>query len=123
MRARLSPPSGDGGALRRFAAPLTDAAAGRSWRLTGAAAPTTSTSPSPPTVGAISAANQPGPSQPPPAARRAVRALTGLIERALRDWLADVATREQTQTLIVESILAVARHVLPAVMAAEAERP
>jgi len=54
----------------------------------------------------------------PPAARLTMRAATGLIERALRDWiLGKGATREQTHTIISQSILAVVRDVLPAVLA------
>jgi predicted TIM-barrel fold metal-dependent hydrolase len=59
----------------------------------------------------------------PRAAHNAMRAATGLMERAMRDWAAGKGpTREETHTLMVESILAVVRHVVPAVLAAEAER-
>ncbi len=54
----------------------------------------------------------------PPAARLTMRAATGLVERALRDWiLGKGATREQTHTIISQSILAVVRDVLPSVLA------
>jgi AcrR family transcriptional regulator len=56
----------------------------------------------------------------PPAAHHAMRAATGLMERALRDWAAGKGpTREETHTLIVASILAVVRHVVPAVVEAD----
>jgi AcrR family transcriptional regulator len=64
--------------------------------------------------------NHLGTSDVPPAARQAMRAATGMMELALRDWaLGRGVTREQTRTIVVESILAVVRHVLPAVLAAE----
>jgi hypothetical protein len=53
----------------------------------------------------------------PPAAHLTMRAATGLMERAVRDWATrKAATRDQTHTIIVHSILAVVRHVLPAVL-------
>jgi AcrR family transcriptional regulator len=60
----------------------------------------------------------------PPAAVATMRAATGLVERAARDWLTGRGmTRAQTRALIVESILAVVRHVLPAVLAADRDGP
>jgi AcrR family transcriptional regulator len=60
----------------------------------------------------------------PPAAHLTMRAATGLMERAARDWVTGRgATREQTHTLIVQSILAVVRDVLPAVLQAADKEP
>lgn len=60
----------------------------------------------------------------PPVAHQTMRAATGLMERALRDWATGKgATRDQTHTLIVQSILAVVRHVLPAVLETDTEAP
>ena len=50
----------------------------------------------------------------PPAAHLTMRAATGLMEPAVRDWATGrSATRDQTHTIIVQSILAVVRHILP----------
>jgi AcrR family transcriptional regulator len=55
----------------------------------------------------------------PPPARITMRAVTGLLERALRDWATGRGgTRAQTHALISQSILAAVRQVLPAVLAA-----
>jgi len=64
-------------------------------------------------------ANHLGTTDPPPAARIAMRATIGLIQRALLDWTAGKGgTRAETHALIAESILSTVRNVLPAVMAA-----
>ncbi len=64
--------------------------------------------------------NHLGPGPIPASARRAMRAATGMLELAIRDWLAGRGgTREQTHDLIVASIGAVVERVLPAVVAAE----
>jgi AcrR family transcriptional regulator len=56
----------------------------------------------------------------PPAAHLTMRAATGMIELALRDWATGRgATREQTRTIITQSILSIVRHVLPAVLATD----
>jgi AcrR family transcriptional regulator len=63
--------------------------------------------------------NHLGPGDVPPAARLTMRAATGLMELALRDWaMGRGLTREQTRTLVIEGILAAVRHVVPAVLAA-----
>jgi AcrR family transcriptional regulator len=63
--------------------------------------------------------NHLGDAEIPPAARVTLRATTGLIERALRDWATGRGgTRAQTHALISQSVLATVRHVLPAVLAA-----
>lgn len=57
-----------------------------------------------------------GDAEPPPAARVVLRAGTGLTQVAVADWLwARRSTREQAETLIAESLLALVREVLPAV--------
>jgi AcrR family transcriptional regulator len=67
-------------------------------------------------------ANHLGTADIPPAAHTAMRAAIGLMERAALDWTTgNGGSREQTQTIIVQSILAVVRNVLPAVMALEAD--
>lgn len=54
----------------------------------------------------------------PPAAVTVMRAEVALIEQATADWIAGRGgSREQTQALMVESILATVRRVLPAVLA------
>jgi AcrR family transcriptional regulator len=69
-------------------------------------------------------ANHLGTTDVPRAAHLTMRAATGLIEQALRDWVTGRgATRDQTHTLIVQSILAVVRQVLPAVLETEAKPP
>jgi AcrR family transcriptional regulator len=56
--------------------------------------------------------------EPPAAAVTAMRAELALIEQATKDWMSGRGgTREETQVLIVESILATVRQVLPAVLA------
>ncbi|MFN8202961.1 MAG: TetR/AcrR family transcriptional regulator [Solirubrobacteraceae bacterium] len=63
--------------------------------------------------------NHLGDGEIPLAARLTMRATTGLIERALRDWATGRGgSRAQTHALVSQSILAVVRHVLPAVVAA-----
>jgi len=65
-------------------------------------------------------ANHLGTTDIPPAAHLAMRAATGLMERAARDWVTGKgATRDQTHAIIVQGILAVVRHVIPAVLEAE----
>lgn len=59
--------------------------------------------------------------EPPPAAVTVMRAELALIERATQDWMAGRSSREETQVLMVESILAVVRQVLPAVLAVEGD--
>jgi AcrR family transcriptional regulator len=60
----------------------------------------------------------------PPAAHLTMRAATGLMELAVRDWATGKgATRDQTHTIIVQSILAVVRHVLPAVLRTDPKAP
>jgi AcrR family transcriptional regulator len=50
----------------------------------------------------------------PPSARLALRAYTGLWEVAVRDWLVEgLATREEVRVLLVESLLAIVREVIP----------
>jgi AcrR family transcriptional regulator len=69
-------------------------------------------------------ANHLGTTDIPSAAHLTMRAATGLMERALRDWVTGRgATREQTHTIIVQSILAVVRHVLPAVLETDTKAP
>jgi AcrR family transcriptional regulator len=60
----------------------------------------------------------------PPAAHLTMRAATGLMELAVRDWATGRGgTRDQTHAIVAQSILAVVRHVLPAVMAASSRSP
>jgi AcrR family transcriptional regulator len=67
-------------------------------------------------------ANHLGEGKITPAARLTMRAATGLMQQAVRDWLSGRApSRELTETLIVQTILAVVREVMPAVLAVEAE--
>jgi AcrR family transcriptional regulator len=55
----------------------------------------------------------------PPEARLVIRAFMGLVESASREWLFhERATRPQVETLVAESILALMRDALPAVVAA-----
>lgn len=56
----------------------------------------------------------------PPGARLAMRAGTGMLERALRDWILGRSTREQAHAIIANGILAVVRAVVPAVAAVDA---
>ncbi len=68
--------------------------------------------------------NHLGAGELPPAALLTMRAATGLMERAARDWIdGKGATRAQTHAIIANSILATVRHVLPAVLAAQDEQP
>jgi len=54
----------------------------------------------------------------PPAARLTMRAATGMMERAIGDWLTGKGpTRAQTHAIVAQTILATVRHVLPAVLA------
>jgi len=67
-------------------------------------------------------ANHLGTTDIPPAAQLTMRAATGLMERAARDWATGRGTtRDQTHTIIVQGILAVVRHVLPAVLETDTE--
>jgi AcrR family transcriptional regulator len=66
-------------------------------------------------------ANHLGTTDFPPAALATMRAELGLIERAIKDWLGGRISREQTHTLIVRSILATVREVLPVMVRQEAE--
>jgi AcrR family transcriptional regulator len=60
-----------------------------------------------------------GPDSASPELRAVLRAYSGLAESASLEWLhRDRLTREQVQTLLVESFLALVREVLPAVEAA-----
>jgi AcrR family transcriptional regulator len=69
-------------------------------------------------------ANHLGTTDIPPAAHRTMRAATGLMELALRDWATGRGgTREETHAIVGQSILAVVRHVLPAVLAVSGDRP
>ena len=55
----------------------------------------------------------------PPEARLVIRAFMGLVESASREWLFhERATRAQVEALVAESILALMRDALPAVVAA-----
>ncbi|MCB0866607.1 MAG: TetR family transcriptional regulator [Solirubrobacterales bacterium] len=55
----------------------------------------------------------------PASAHTAMRAATGMLEQAIRDWMTGRGgTREETHTLIVETIRAVVERVLPAVVGA-----
>lgn len=68
--------------------------------------------------------NHLGTTDVPPVALLTMRAATGLMERALRDWILDKGvTRAQTHAIIANSILAVVRHVLPAVLAVDPDGP
>jgi len=63
-------------------------------------------------------ANHLGTTDISPVAHRTMRAATGMMELALRDWATGRgATREQTHAIVGQGILAVVRHVLPAVLA------
>lgn len=58
-----------------------------------------------------------GDREPPAEARAVLRAGTGLAQVAVADWLwARRTTREQAQVLITQSLLALVREVLPAVL-------
>lgn len=64
-------------------------------------------------------ANHLGAEPGPPEARLVIRAFMGLVEAASREWLFhERATRAQVETLVAESILALMREALPAVVAA-----
>jgi AcrR family transcriptional regulator len=64
--------------------------------------------------------NHLGTTEIPPAAHHTMRAATGMMELALRDWATGKGlTREQARTIIIHGILAVVRHVLPAVVATD----
>ena len=55
----------------------------------------------------------------PPEARLVIRAFMGLVETASREWLFhERATRAQVEALVAQSILALMRDALPAVVAA-----
>jgi AcrR family transcriptional regulator len=67
-------------------------------------------------------ANHLGSTDIPHVAHLTMRAATGLMELAVRDWATGRgATRDQTHAIIVQSILAVVRHVLPAVLETETD--
>lgn len=62
--------------------------------------------------------NHLGTTEIPRSARLTMRAATGLMERAARDWmLGKGTTRTQAHTIVSRTILAVVRDVLPAVLA------
>jgi AcrR family transcriptional regulator len=59
------------------------------------------------------------PSAAPPEARLVIRAFLGLVEASCREWLfRGRATRPQIEALLAQTILALIRDALPAVMAA-----
>jgi AcrR family transcriptional regulator len=59
------------------------------------------------------------PAAAPPEARLVIRAFLGLVEAACREWLfRRRATRPQVEALLAQTILALIRDALPAVMAA-----
>jgi AcrR family transcriptional regulator len=63
------------------------------------------------------------PSAAPPEARLVIRAFLGLVEAAAREWLfRERATRPQVEALLAQTILALIRDALPAVMAADSSR-
>ena len=65
-------------------------------------------------------ANHFGDSEAPPAARLVIRAFFGLVEAACREWLfRRRATRAQVEALLAQTILALMRDALPAVVAAD----
>lgn len=67
-------------------------------------------------------ANHLGTTDVPLAAHLTMRAAIGLLERAARDWATGRgATRDQTRTIVIQSILAVIHHVIPAVLESETE--
>jgi AcrR family transcriptional regulator len=64
-------------------------------------------------------ANHFGSSKAPPEARLVIRAFFGLVEAACREWLfRRRATRAQVEALLAQTILALMRDALPAVVAA-----
>ncbi len=64
-------------------------------------------------------ANHFGASEAPPEARLVIRAFFGLVEAACREWLfRRRATRVQVEALLAETILALMRDALPAVVTA-----
>ena len=64
--------------------------------------------------------NHLGAADVPPAAHRAMRAATGMLQLALYDWASGRgASREETRTMIIETILAVVSRVVPAVLEVE----
>jgi AcrR family transcriptional regulator len=64
-------------------------------------------------------ANHFGDSEAPPEARLVIRAFLGLVEAACREWLfRRRATRAQVEALLAQTILALLRDALPAVVAA-----
>jgi AcrR family transcriptional regulator len=69
-------------------------------------------------------ANHLGTTDVPPAARATMRAATGMMELALRDWAQGRGpTRDQTRTIVEQTILTVMRQVVPAVLAVSAGSP
>lgn len=60
-----------------------------------------------------------GDAEPPPEVRLVIRSFFGLVEAACREWLfRRRATREQVEALLAQTILALMRDALPAVVAA-----
>ena len=63
------------------------------------------------------------PTAAPPEARLVIRAFLGLVEASAREWLfRERATRAQVEALLAQTILALIRDALPAVMAADSSR-
>jgi AcrR family transcriptional regulator len=63
------------------------------------------------------------PSVAPPEARLVIRAFLGLVEASCREWLfRGRATRAQVETLLAQTILALIRDALPAVIAVGSSR-
>jgi AcrR family transcriptional regulator len=63
------------------------------------------------------------PSVAPPEARLVIRAFLGLVEASCREWLfRGRATRDQVEALLAQTILALIRDALPAVIAAGSSR-
>jgi AcrR family transcriptional regulator len=60
-----------------------------------------------------------GDAEPPPEVRLVIRSFFGLVEAACREWLfRGRASREQVEALLAQTILALMRDALPAVVAA-----
>jgi hypothetical protein len=63
------------------------------------------------------------PTVAPPEARLVIRAFLGLVEASAREWLfRGRASREQVEALLAQTILALIRDALPAVIAAGSSR-
>ena len=68
--------------------------------------------------------NHTGTAEHPEAVRLVIRSWLGLAETASREWLRHGrATREEVQTLLVRSLLAILRDALPALLAPRAAAP